>query len=61
MSIGLLLFQQLCEVANGLEYVRDQAVPATQTWLDLTDLLGTLDAAIDALVHSQGLGECDDA
>jgi hypothetical protein len=61
MSLGLSLFKALCDVGNTLELLRDMDVPGSDQWLWHTDLLAGLDAVIDALVHSQGLGGADDA
>lgn len=63
MSTGLALFHRLCDLGNGLQCLREAHDPASETWLFLTCLLQELDAAIDMLVHSQGLckGDMDDA
>jgi len=61
MSTGLALFQQLCDVGNALEMLRDMYVPESDQWLFHTEVLGMLDEAVDMLVHSQGLGGEDDA
>ena len=61
MSVGLALFHQLCDVGNALDAWRDRHAPGSDAWCALTDILLGLDAAIDTLVHSQGLGGADDA
>ena len=60
MSTALALFHRLCDVGNALAHVRDTQEPCSDTWTALTCVLLTLDAAIDGLVHSQGLGGTDD-
>ena len=60
MSVALALFGKLCDVGNALAYVRDTQEPASDTWTALTCILLSLDAAIDTLVHSNGLGGSDD-
>ena len=60
-SLGLTLFTALCNVGNALEAIRDLYPPASDDWLWHTELLGMLDAAVDILVESQGLGGQDDA
>ena len=60
-STGLLLFQALCDVGNALEALRDTYVPESDQWLWHTEVLGLLDASVDLLVHSAGLGGADDA
>lgn len=61
MSVALQLFRQLCDLGTALAQVRDVYEPCSDTWTALTCLLLTLDAAIDTLVRSQGLGGTDDA
>jgi hypothetical protein len=61
MSTALALFHALCDVANALECLRNAHAPASETWLALTCLAQELDAMIDLLVQSQGLGGQDDA
>jgi hypothetical protein len=61
MSVALSLFQQLCEVGNALEELRDAYVPGSDDWTALTEILGILDLAIDGLVYSHGIGGADDA
>ena len=61
MSIALTLFQRLCDVGTALECLREAHDPASETWLALTCLTSELDALIDLLVQSQGLGGKDDA
>ena len=61
MSVALCLFKQLCEVGNALEALRNLHPPGSDDWTALTEILGWLDSAIDALVTSQGLGGADDA
>ena len=58
--IALQLFQALCDVGNALAHVRDTQEPCSDVWTDLTCLLLALDAAIDHLVRSNGLGGADD-
>lgn len=60
MSTALALFNRLCDVGNALAHVRDRQEPCSGTWTALTCVLLTLDAAIDTLVYSQGLGGSDD-
>jgi hypothetical protein len=60
MSIGLLLFDQLCAVGNALVLLRDREEPCSDRWCDLTCLILQLDATIDFLVRSRGLGGTDD-
>jgi hypothetical protein len=59
-SIGLPLFQQLCAIGNLIEAWRDRYAPGSDEWLERTELLGMLDATIDLLVDSKGIG-VDDA
>lgn len=56
MSTALCLFHQLCDVGNALADVRDMQAPCSDTWTALTCILLTLDASIDVLVRSTGLG-----
>lgn len=58
-SVGLVLFHQLCEVGNALEWLRETYTPLTDEWLWHTEVLGLLDEAIDTLVESSGLS-CDE-
>jgi hypothetical protein len=60
MSVALDLFNDLCAVGNALEHGRDTYAPASDAWLCHTEVLGMLDAAIDRLVRSHGLGGDDD-
>ena len=60
-SLGLILFTALCDVGNALELLRDSYTPMTDQWLWHTEILGMLDAAVDMLVESSGLGGEDDA
>ena len=60
-SLGLTLFHQLCDVGNALAAVRDTFEPCSDTWTALTCIILALDAAIDTLVRSNGLGGVDDA
>jgi hypothetical protein len=59
--LALTLFHALCDVGNALEYLRGTYQPMTDEWLWHTEVLGMLDAAVDMLVESQGLGGADDA
>jgi len=61
MSVGLTLFNALCEVGNSLERARDLYQPWSDDWLMLTEILATLDAVVDILVESAGIGGDDDA
>jgi hypothetical protein len=61
MSTALCLFHQLCDVGNALAHVRDAQEPCSDTWTALTCVLLSLDASIDLLVHSAGIGGTDDA
>jgi hypothetical protein len=61
MSKALVFFEALCEIGTGLERARDRHAPGSDDWTILTELLGQLDVAVDALVHSTGLGGADDA
>ena len=58
--VALTLFHQLCDVGNALEGLRDMYVPESDQWLWHTEVLGILDAAVDLLVRSTGLGGSDD-
>ena len=60
MSMALALFESLCAVGNALVRLRDQAEPCSDRWCDLTCLILQLDATIDLLVRSRGLGGTDD-
>jgi hypothetical protein len=60
LSTALCLFQSLCDVGNALAHVRDTQEPCGDTWTALTCILLTLDASIDTLVRSNGLGGADD-
>lgn len=59
-STGLLLFRALCDVGNALEAWRDAYPIASDDWTALTEILGMLDASVDLLVHSSGIGADDD-
>lgn len=59
MSVALALFQSLCAVGNCLETLRDVYEPMTDEWCALTDILGSLDEAIDTLVCSNGIDDGD--
>ena len=61
MSTALCLFDQLCAVGNALAAVRDTQEECSDAWAALTCVLLMLDASIDMLVRSQGLGGADDA
>ena len=54
-STGLVLFKNLCDVGNALEYYRDLHAPGSDDWTALTEILGWLDIAVDTLVESEGL------
>lgn len=54
-SLGLTLFQSLCDVGNALEWLRDTHDPATDAWLFHTEVLAMLDEVVDLLVDSEGL------
>ena len=58
--MALALFHQLCDVGNALAHVRDTQEPCSDTWTHLTCILLCLDAAINTLVLSHGLGGTDD-
>jgi hypothetical protein len=60
MSLALCLFNDLCAVGNALAAYRDRFAPCSDDWTALTCLVLHLDAAIDRLVRSSGLGEDDD-
>ena len=53
--LALTLFHRLCDVGNALAHVRDTQEPCSDTWTALTCILLGVDAAIDTLVHSNGL------
>ena len=59
--IALELFHRLCDVGNALDRLRDLHPPGSDAWCACTDILLSLDAAIDTLVLSNGLGGGDDA
>lgn len=61
MSVALALFESLVQVGNALEQVRDTFPVMTDQWLWHTEVLGMLDACIDTLMLSEGLGGADDA
>ena len=58
--VALTLFHALCDVGNALEYYRDLHAPGSDDWTVLTELLGMLDASVDLLVRSTGVGGGDD-
>ena len=60
MSKALVFFEALCEIGTGLECARERHAPGSDDWTILTEILAALDAAVDALVHSSGLGGSDD-
>jgi hypothetical protein len=60
MSTALALFDALCAVGNALVLLRDREEPCSDRWCDLTCLILQLDATIDFLVRSRGLGGTDD-
>ena len=60
MSVALALFTALCDVGTALEQLRDLHPPGSDAWCALTDIIMSLDAAIDTLVLSSGLGGRDD-
>lgn len=59
--IALALFRAMCEVGNSLERARELYVPWSDDWLMLTEILANVDAAVDILVESTGVGGADDA
>jgi hypothetical protein len=61
MSTALALFQALCDVGNVMEAWRDRFPPASDDWCAATEVLLSVDAMIDTLVLSNGLGGADDA
>lgn len=61
MSTALRLFLALCTVGNAMEAWREQFPPASDDWLAATEILGWVDAAVDLLVDSAGIGGADDA
>jgi len=51
MSVGLTLFNTLCDTSNAIIALReDSCVPGSDLWTALTQLAGTLDALIDVVV-----------
>lgn len=61
MSTALCLFDHLCAVGNAMALLRDTQEPCSDLWTALTCLVIELDAAIDLLVLSSGIGGADDA
>lgn len=61
MSTALALFRAMCDVGNVLEAWRDRYTPASDDWCAATEVLAAVDAIIDTLVLSNGLGGADDA
>lgn len=61
MSVALALFDAMCHVGNSLERARDLYKPWSDDWLMLTEILAAVDAAVDILVESTGVGGADDA
>ena len=59
--VALTLFHALCDVGNALEYYRDLHAPGSDDWTALTELLCMLDASVDLLCTSSGIGGDDDA
>jgi hypothetical protein len=59
MSLGLDVFEHLCGTANQLERLRTDYCEGSSAWTALTQLVQALDALIDELVRSEGLGEDD--
>jgi hypothetical protein len=57
MSLGLDVFEHLCATANQLERLRQDYGEGSAAWTALTQLVQALDALIDQLVGSEGLGE----
>ena len=55
MSLGLAVFDKLCQVGNELEALKDVALPGSDTWCGLCELLLVIDACIDMLVDSAPL------
>ena len=61
MSVALALYNAMCDVGNVLEAWRDRYTPGSDDWCAATEVLGWLDAAVDMLVESTGIGGTDDA
>jgi hypothetical protein len=57
MSVGLILFEALCQAADAVDTQRQQYDPCSQEWLALTQMVDQIDAVIDALVTSAPLEE----
>lgn len=63
MSLGLAVFHSLCQAGNELEALQAVALPGSDTWCALTELVQAIDLCIDLLVDSAPLeeGETDAA
>ena len=61
MSLGLAVFHGLCQAGNELAALRECALPGSDTWCALTELVQALDLCIDMLVDSAPLEEESDA
>ena len=55
MSLGLIVFQKLCDVGNALQCLRDQQTPGTDAWVGLEELVQGIDRLINQVVDSEGL------
>ena len=59
MSLGLAVFDKLCQVGNELEALKDVALPGSDTWCGLCELVQAIDLCIDLLVDSAPLEDDD--
>lgn len=57
LSLGLAVFQRLCEAGNALDTLRETLCPGSDAWVALTELVHGVDAMIDWLVESPPLEE----
>jgi len=61
MSMGLAVFERLCATGNALDALRECALPGSDTWTALTEIIQAIDCWIDTLVDSAPLEEETDA
>lgn len=59
MSLGLVIFEKLCATGNELEALKEVALPGSDTWCALTELVQAIDLCIDLLIDSAPLEEGD--
>lgn len=56
-SLGLDVFQCLCDAANQIERLRQDCAEGSTGWCACTEILAVLDGEIDRLVASPALDD----